>query len=462
MGKPGFDSMSSLREKVTDYLNKYPVFSRFLKNSGYMFSSSTISILLVAVQAILAARLLGSEKLGLITLIITITTTVNQLFSFRMGEYVIRFFGKARADNDQDQMVSVIKVSAAIEIITSLCAFGFIYLLSSWLAGVWIKNFDQHQASTLIRFFGLVILANMTTETANGVLRITNRFKIQAVLQLLQAIVSFTLITLAFIFQWGFFEILLAYFAGKLVIGTGPTIAALKAMREEFGRGWLFRKTHTTISFKETIQFAVSTNLSATTKLLASESEPLWLGYFLNESAVGLFKVAMSVVNLITIPITPLIQTAFPDITRTVVAKKWLQLRKLLKQITLLAAAWTIPAGIFMVATGKWLVWLYGADFPASYSTFVILLLGYAVTNVFFWNRTLLLAFGKANLPLLVLGTGAAFKIILAFFVIPKFGINGEAALLSGYFTVTTLVLVWIGARVIHESQGHASQQEAA
>jgi hypothetical protein len=76
--------MSSLREKVTDYLNEYPVFSRFLKNSGYMFSSSTISILLVAVQAILAARLLGSEKLGLITLIITITTTVNQLFSFRM------------------------------------------------------------------------------------------------------------------------------------------------------------------------------------------------------------------------------------------------------------------------------------------------------------------------------------------------------------------------------------------
>jgi hypothetical protein len=163
----------------------------------------------------------------------------------------------------------------------------------------------------LIRFFWVGDNRQQTTETANGVLRITNRFKIQAVLQLLQSIVTFTIITLAFFLKWGFFEILVAYFAGKLVIGTGPAIAALKAMHDDFGRDWLFRNTHTKVSLRETLQFAVSTNLSATTKLLASESEPLWLGYFLNENAVGLFKVAMSVVNLITIPSLPLFKRLF-------------------------------------------------------------------------------------------------------------------------------------------------------
>ena len=165
--------------------------------------------------------------------------------------------------------------------------------------------------------------------------------------------------------------------------------------------------------------------------------------------------------NLLTIPITPLIQTAFPDITHTVVAKKWAQLRKLLKQITLLAATWTIPAGIFMIVTGKWLVWLYGPDFPASYLTFVILLFGFAVTNIFFWNRTLMLSFGKANIPLYVLAGGAIVKMGLAFVVIPKFGINGEAALLSCYFIITTL-LVWIGYRVIRVSESTEIPEEAA
>ena len=445
--------MSRFIERIKLYLHENPLFRRFLKNSGYMFSSSTISVAMVAVQAILAARLLGADQLGLITLVITINTTVNQLFSFRMGEYVIRFYGKAKAEKDQGQIISVIKTSALIESITSICAFLFIYFLSTWLAKVWIKNFDLIQASHLIRFFGFVILANLTTETANGILRITNRFKIQAVLQLLQTVVSFSMITLAFFLNWGFFEVLLAYFAGKLVIGTGPTIMALKAMNEDYGRRWFLTKSNSRISLKDTLRFAVSTNLSATTKLLASESEPLWLGYFIDESAVGLFKVAMSVVNLLTIPITPLIQTAFPDITHTVVAKKWAQLRKLLKQITLLAAAWTIPAGILMIVTGKWLVWLYGPDFPSSYLTFVILLFGFAVTNIFFWNRTLMLSFGKANIPLYVLAGGAILKMGLAFIVIPRFGINGEAALLSAYFIVTTLLLVLIGYRVIRASE---------
>ncbi|MDO9121294.1 MAG: hypothetical protein Q7U31_05870, partial [Anaerolineaceae bacterium] len=73
--------MSQLKEKILRFLRENPIFSRFLKNSGYMFSSSTISVGLVAVQSILAASLLGSSQLGLITLAISSVTTINQIFS---------------------------------------------------------------------------------------------------------------------------------------------------------------------------------------------------------------------------------------------------------------------------------------------------------------------------------------------------------------------------------------------
>ncbi len=454
--------MNSFINRVNLYLHENPLFRRFLKNSGYLFSSSSIGIALTAVQAILAARLLGKEELGLITLIMTITTTVNQLFSFRMGEYVIRFFSKAKAENDLDQIFAVIKISTVIECLTSIIAFVFLFFMAPFFVKIWIKNFDPVQATLLIRLFGLVILANMVTETANGVLRITDRFKTQAILQLIQTVATFSLIVFAFFFQWGFVEILLAYFIGKLIIGSGPAVMAVSAMNHDFGANWWRSKSISKPSFKETIKFAVSTNLSATTKLVASESEPLWLGFFLNEGAVGIFKVAMSVVNLITIPITPLIQTAFPDITQTVVAKKWQQLKRLLLQITVLAAAWTLPASLFMVLTGKWLVWLYGTDFPASYPTFMILLIGFGITNIFFWNRSLLLSFGKANIPLYVLAGGAILKMSLAFVVIPMYGINGEAALLSGYFVLTTLILVIIGYRKILNSESKVGKLEAA
>ncbi len=69
--------------------------------------------------------------------------------------------------------------------------------------------------------------------------------------------------------------------------------------------------------------------------------------------------------------------------------------------------------------------------------------------------------FWESKFTPLVLGMGAVIKIVLAFFVIPKFGIKGEAGLLSGYFIVTTLALVMIGARVIRDSQWHGLQSEA-
>lgn len=454
--------MSQLKEKLLRFLRENPIFSRFLKNSGYMFSSSTISVALVAVQAVLAARLLGKDSLGLITLVMAITTTVNQLFSFRMGEYVIRFYGKAKSDNNRDQIFSVIRTSAVIESITSICAFIFLYFLAPILAKTFIKSFPIDLSIQLLHIFGLTILFNLVTETANGILRITNRFKTQALLQLIQAIVTFTIITLAFIFGWGLREVLFAYFVGKIVIGSGPIFMAIHAMNTDYGKNWLFARSQSRAPLKETLRFAVSTNLSATVKMAASESWPLWLGVFLDAGSVGIFKVAMSIVNLLTIPITPLISTAFPDITRSVVAKKWQELRKLLKQITLLAAAWTVPAALFMILFGKWLVWIFGKDYPGSYWTLLFLLLGYSITNIFFWNRTLLLSFGKANIPLFILAVGAAVKIGLAFIVIPRYGVNGEAALLSGYFTLTTLVMIWVGYHKIRSAELVAPTSEAA
>jgi stage V sporulation protein B len=92
----------------------------------------------------------------------------------------------------------------------------------------------------------------------------------------------------------------------------------------------------------------------------------------------------------------------------------------------------------------------------------VILLLGYAFTNIFFWNRSLLLSFGKANIPLLVLAVGGILKMVLTFVVVPVYGINGEAALLSGYFILTTGVMIVMGYAVIRKSETLEPEIEAA
>ncbi len=81
----------------------------------------------------------------------------------------------------------------------------------------------------------------------------------------------------------------------------------------------------------------------------------------------------------------------------------------------------------------------------------LILMAGYFVANIFFWNRDLLLSFHKPNVPLLVMATVGIVKTGLLFWLVPIYGVQVQAALLSGYLALTVSILALVG--VIHIKQ---------
>ncbi len=443
--------MSSLQQRVSRFLHEDPLLRRVLKNTGYLFSSSTASMVFVAVQSILVARLLGVETLGVITVAMTFVTMVNQLFSFRMGEFVVRYFGKSVAEGNQAHASATVKASVLVEGVTSLVAFGFLLLVAPLGA-----RFVAKDSGSLILFqiFGLAILANLMTETSNGVLRVLNHYKVQGWITLIQTILTFSMITLAFIFKGNVMTVLLAYLIGKVFLGFSPVIAAAFYMRKEVDRDWWRTKLTILPALKDMTRFAVSTNLSGTLKLVVSESEPFWVGLLLNTEAVGLYKVALAIVGLLIIPVTPFNFTAFPEITRSVASKTWQQLRRLLKRVSILSAAWTIGVTLFMAVLGKWLIGVtYGNEFTPSYISLMILLIGFGISNIFFWNRSLLLSFGNAHIPLYVMAGGGVLKIGLSLLLVPRFGMNVEALLLSAYFVLTVGIMVILGYDLIKKAE---------
>jgi len=439
--------MSRLILRIQQTLKQDPVLSRVLKNTGFLFSSTTISLILVFVQSILAARLLGVTNFGLIAIVMSVVTTVNRLFSFRMGEYVIRFFGKELHEGNLENAGGVVKTAAMLEGITSFLAFICLWFIAP-LGALFIAK-DPNSVS-LIRLFGIAILLNFVTETATGILHSTNQFKKQAVLTLINSVITLVIIIVAYILHGSTLFVLWAYIAGKTILGLGPILLAWSGLKEILGRGWWRKKYSKPESIREMLKFAFSTNLSGTIKLLVSESEPLWLGLFLDKQAVGLYKIALSIVNPLMMPITPMIDTTFPEIARSVIQQKWQQLLSLLKRTTVISAIWTGLVTLLMVVLGKWIIRIaYTDQFVPAYTPLMILLLGFGFANIFFWNRKLLLAFGKANVPLIILAIAAVLKIGLSFWLVPAFGINAEAWLLSGNFILSVGVMVVIGLRMV-------------
>ena len=58
----------------------------------------------------------------------------------------------------------------------------------------------------------------------------------------------------------------------KFIVGLGPILLAWLSLQRELGAGWWRTRYRKPQSFREMLKFGFSTNLSATIKLLVSES----------------------------------------------------------------------------------------------------------------------------------------------------------------------------------------------
>jgi O-antigen/teichoic acid export membrane protein len=295
--------------------------------------------------------------------------------------------------------------------------------------------------------YGLIIPGNLCTETSTGVLQVARRFRAQAVINIGQSVLTALIIVGAFFLNGNMLVVVLAYTLGKLILGIGPMVLAWDSLGKIYGAGWWRASLKLLPPRKELAAFAVSTNLSATLNMIVRDSELLWVGFFLTTRDVGYYKIALAIINLVVAPINPLISATYPELSRSVAEKSWAQLRRLLRRVTILAGGWSVAVSLGLLVFGNWVILLYGAEYLPAYPALMVLLVGYGVANILFWNRSLLLVLQRPVFPFQVmLWTGLA-KVLLAFLLVPRFGYIAEAGLLSAYLAISVAIIVWQGLR---------------
>ena len=406
---------------------------RVAKNSGYLFSATGFAAALSMVQSIFVARLLGVTEFGILGTITVFTSVVNKFASFRMSELVIKYVGEYNVEGDETKAAAVFKSAGIIETITSLFAFGLIWLLAPLGAQFFAKDIATKNWFIL---YGLIVLANFMIESSTGLLQIFDRFKIIAGTTVGQSILTLSLVGVVFINQGGLYEIVLVYMAGKMAGAIALAVSALVVATQQWGFNWwrapvgLLRDRS-----KELVRFAFSTNISATINLVNKDGELLWVSALTGPTGAGYYKLALSLANLIQLPISPLPQATYPELSREVAAKNWGNMRFVLRQGSIMAFAYSALAGLFLLIFGRPLIaFFYTPEFLPSYPALLILMVGLLYANTFYWNRIALLSMGLADFPAKVNSIAAVLKLIGIFVIVPIYGYLGSAALLSGFY----------------------------
>lgn len=416
------------------------LFTKIIRSSGSLFSNNTLALGLSVVQGIMATRLLGPAGFGLIGVVMAFASTVNSIFSFRMSELVVRYGGEYLNKQEKEKASALLKAASATEAIVSLIAF-LVVLATAQLAETYLAK-TPHIAWMFI-VFAINLVANFNTETSTGILQITEKIKLQGTVNLIQAIITTLIIAGAFFLGGSITIVLIAYLIGKSILGLGLFTLAQIQLHEKLGSGWWRTPFSKLTARKEIFRFAFSSNISATIIKLFRESELIWVGLFLDTTAVGYYRVAYTITHFLAIPADPLIATTFPEINKLAVEKSWGRLKSFLKKITAFSFAYNLALGAGLMLFGHWVIRIYsGADYLAAYPALVALTIGLVFNYILFWNRPLLLALGLPEVPVYVTLAAGIIKLALSFWLVPMYGVAAAGGLLSFYYIASVGMMV--------------------
>ena len=428
---------------------------RVIKNSSYLFSSSSLGILFNLISSVFATRTLGTYGFGVLGGITTFAAVADKLFSFRIGELVIKYAGAALAKGEKKRAAAVFKTAALTELGVSLLSYLLIVLAAPLAASYFAR--DASLAPSFI-FYGLIVPAGFIYETSSALLQVSGHFRSQALLNLSQSVVTAAIIVYAFFSQAGLEMILTAYLVGKIIIGVGYASLALWRAYELFGPGWWRTAFGELPPAREFWTFAFSSNFSGSVNLFVRDSDILWINSLAGVEQGGYYKLAMALIGYMMIPIDPFIKTSFPEITKAVAEKAWGRLKDLLRRLTFISGAVTLSFGFALVIFGGPVIFtfIYEPKFSPAMAPALILFIGYGLANTLFWNRPLILALGQPTFPLWVTAIVGLGKIVLGFYLVPRYGMNAQAVLMSSYFVISIGIIVWRGLREI-QYQSRAS-----
>ncbi len=168
--------MSLVRSWLQDRL-----LGRVVKNSSYLFASYVFG----AVLTILTAKLLGAAVFGVLGTITVFSSNINRLFSFRMGEMVVKYMGESLAHEDRVRAAAAVKAAMLVEAATSLAAFAALAALAPFGARYVVRDVST---TPLFILYGVSILASIISESSTGVLQVTNHYRSQALINFIQTV----------------------------------------------------------------------------------------------------------------------------------------------------------------------------------------------------------------------------------------------------------------------------------
>ncbi|MDX1418901.1 MAG: oligosaccharide flippase family protein [Rubricoccaceae bacterium] len=390
-----------------------------IRNSSWILSSNLFVALLAFLKSIVVARGLGPELFGTYVLMAALALTVIELLDVNAGVTVIKFGAEYHGENRLDKIVALVKCIVLTSAGLGVAAVGALalVLVLFYDALIGVPGYEA-----LIVLYGAVAVVAYLDSLSLGLLRLFYKFKINAAVKGIAGLVDLAVsvaVLAAFPHQLKPFFIAMIATRGvsSLVLNAAATIELWPFFRPHLGAPVAVLRG----AGRGILSFALSTSGSSTLNRLRNQGDKLLLGAVAGAQQVAYYEIAKKLAQSCLRLTDPLRLTIYPQLANLVAARRFDEVARLVKRVSILFA---IPA-LLAILTGVFLghaavSLLYGPAFVQAVPALIVYLVIVALDLSLFWLVSLMNSVGKAkelfsvNLVTLILLVPIAFVAVQA------------------------------------------------
>lgn len=356
----------------------------------------------------------GAEAFGAYTIGITILSIATLLPKFGMENSLVRIVGELYTNNKLAIIRSVISRSIIFCLIVSVIVSGILFYTAQDVASF----INQPQATLSIKWISMAIIPA-------AILAI-----LAAILQAMRKVVGFSLLSSVLVpslFLIGmslsieksdvipiyvyavYVSLILGYIAFKISL---PTKGKDKLPA---------------YPFKRIIQISFPMLLSGSLVLIMSWTDILMLTYFKGEEAVGIYSAAQRIAAITSIGLVAINAISAPKYIQFYANRDFKGLESIAKQSTRLIFFASVPLLLIFILFPKFILGFLGDEFIVGYIVLILLTVAQFVNSISGSVGYILQMTDNQTIFQNIILVAAIINVILNYFLIPLYGINGAA-----------------------------------
>lgn len=387
------------------------------RTSLVLFISKTLSKIIGFAGTVYFARQLGPETMGVFALFQSIIGIAAIPADFGVQDAAEKRISET---DNQSKQAQIMTASIIITIVAYSTVGAGLFLISGPI--------NQYIGERLVFELIFVLFLNIIYQLLSSVLRAQFEIEYTAIIDIIQTLVRISVTIVLIISGFGILSLIYGILTATLIS------ILLSAIRLDYSF-----ELPTIDNFNNLFQFSKYTVILNTSGLIYTWIDTLMIGFFLNQSLVGIYEVSWTLTSVIALAGQSISQVAFPNFSNLISNGKIDEVSTELTNSIVYALVIPIPAffGILLLSKDILSI-IYGSEFAPGWIALILLAGERAIHSFHSIIYQTLLSLDHPDAAFRISVATMLFNVVLNAILVPILGIAGAALAFLIAYSINT------------------------